>query len=48
MGGQICECEKRERNEGGSTDNECEYNGGDSNNEYGSHVLDEELLHVDE
>jgi hypothetical protein len=40
--------EREERNEGGSANDDNEYNRGGSDDEYGSHVLDEELLYIDD
>ena len=40
--------EREERNEGGSANDDYEYSRGGSDDEYGSHVLDEELLYIDD
>ena len=43
--GRTRERDERERNgEGGSANDDCEYSRGGSNDEYGRHVLDEDLL----
>jgi hypothetical protein len=46
--GETREREERERNEGGSANDDCEYNRGVSDDEYESHILDEELQYVDD
>jgi hypothetical protein len=40
--------EREERIDGGSANDDSEYNRGGSDDEYGSHVLDEELLYIDD
>jgi hypothetical protein len=43
--GRSREGDERERNGGGgSANDDCEYSRGSSDDEYGSHVLDEDLL----